>query len=181
MVVGARRAPGPGATAPRPASTADTDTLGIMSEPRSDAPPESPRALPDGRYGDAESNSGLASKAVAVVLGLLVVAIVVASGFTIYRLNATPEVTGEVVGVDVVDDDKVNVSFTVTRDEPGTPVYCIIRAQEQSKGELGRREVYVQPSESDSVRIDTTIATSARAFMADVYGCGSDVPDYLRR
>lgn len=180
MVVDANSAPGPCATDPRPASTAHPDTLGTMSDPRSDVPPESPLAHPEDRYGNAESNSGLAGKMLAVLLVLLVIALVVASAFTIYRFSATPDIAGEVVGVDVADDE-VNVSFTVTRDEPGTPVYCIIRAQEQSKGELGRREVYIPPSESGSVRVDSAIATSERAFMADVYGCGDDVPDYLRR
>lgn len=152
-----------------------------MSEPRSDAPSESHLARPEDRYGNADTSSGLASKMVAVLLVLLVAGIVVAGAITIYRLNATPAITGEVVGVDVVDDESVNVSFTVTRDEPATPVYCVIRAQEQSKGELGRREIYVPPSESGSVQVESTIATTGRAFMADVYGCGDDVPDYLRR
>lgn len=181
MAARAHRAPGPGATAPRPAPTAGPDTLGTMSEPRSDAPSESPLARPEERYGTTDVSSGLASKLVAVLLVLLVVAIVVAGAITMYRLNATPAITGDVVGVDVVDDESVNVSFTVNRDEPGTPVYCIIRAQEESKGELGRREVYIPPSESGSVQVETTIATTGRAFMADVYGCGNDVPDYLRR
>lgn len=152
-----------------------------MSEPRSDAASQGPLTRPEDRYGDTATDYGLAGKLVAVVLVLLVGALVVASAVTIYRLNATPAISGEVVGVDVIDDDEVRVYFTVTRDEPGTPVYCILRAQEQSKGELGRREVYVPPSDSGSVQIETTIATSERAFMADVYGCGDDVPDYLRR
>ncbi|MDV8002753.1 DUF4307 domain-containing protein [Rhodococcus sp. IEGM 1408] len=155
-----------------------------MSEPRSDAtsqlPATPPATLPPGRYDEAKG-SGLGGKAVAVVLALLVGALLVASAVTIYRLNATPEISGEEIGVTVVDDGRTDLSLTVTRDEPGTAAYCIIRAQDQTKGEVGRREVYVPPSESGTVQVEASIATSSRAFMGDVYGCGDDVPDYLRR
>ena len=159
-----------------------------MSEPRSDATsplPATPSAtqpptLPPGRYDDA-AGSGFTGKAVAVFLVLLVGALLVASGVTVYRLNATPEISGEEIGVTVVDDERTDIVLTVTRDEPGTPVYCIVRAQDQTKGEVGRREVYVPPSESGTVQVETSIATSSRAFMGDVYGCGDDVPEYLRR
>ncbi len=151
-----------------------------MSEPRSDAPSPLPATLPPGRYGDTES-SGLGGKVVAVLLVVLVGALLVAGGVTVYRLNAEPEISGEVLGVTVVDDDRTDLLLTVTRDEPGTPVYCILRAQDQTKGEVGRREVYVPPSESGVVQLEGSITTSARAASADVYGCGDDVPDYLRR
>lgn len=151
-----------------------------MSEPRSDAPSPRPPSLPEDRYGDAQTGSRVMGKAVAAVLALLVAAIVVAGVVTIYRLNATPSVSSEVIGVEVIDDHVVEVAITVTRDEPGVAAYCIVRAQEESKGELGRREVYVPPSENGTIQIDMAIATTGRAFMADVYGCGEDVPDYLR-
>ena len=151
-----------------------------MSEPRSDAPSQRIPSRPEDRYGDAQTGSGLAGKVVAAFLVLLVGALLVAGGITIYRLNATPDITSEVIGVEVVDDQLVRVSMTVSRDEPGEAAYCIIRAQDQSKGELGRREVFVPPSENGTIQIDTEIVTTARAFMADVYGCGDDVPDYLR-
>lgn len=151
-----------------------------MSEPRSDAPSQHPPSRPEDRYGAAEAGSGVMGKVVAAFLVLLVGALLVAGGVTIYRLNATPAITSEVIGVEVVDEEMVRVSMTVSRDEPGVAAYCIVRAQDQSKGELGRREVYVPPSESGTIQIDTEVATIARAFIADVYGCGDDVPDYLR-
>lgn len=155
-----------------------------MSEPRSDATSQHPATLPPtpppGRYNDT-GRSGLGGKAVAVVLALLVGALLVASAVTLYRLNATPEISGEGIAVTVVDDGRTDLSLTVTRGDPGTAVYCIIRAQDQTKGEVGRREVYVPPSESGTVQVDASIATSSRGFMGDVYGCGEDVPEYLRR
>lgn len=151
-----------------------------MNEPTSGTPARGRTSPPEGRY-DATPGSGFGGKVVAAILTLLVGALLVAGGYTIYQLNVTPSVTAEVVGVDVIDEGRVDVAMTVTRDEPETPVYCIIRAQEQSKGELGRREVYVPPSESSTIRIDTFVTTSQPAFIADSYGCGEDIPDYLRR
>lgn len=152
-----------------------------MSEPRSDAPSQRPAGPPADRYADADRGSGLAGKVVAVLLVLLVGALLVAGVVTMYRLNQTPDIAGEATGVEVVDSGRVDLTFTVTREEPGTPAYCIIRAQEESKGELGRREVYVPPSENGTVEITASVFTTDRAFIADVYGCGEDVPDYLRR
>ena len=172
--VGARSPP-PGGPPPGPA-----DTLVDMSEPRSDAPSPRPATLPPGRYDDTRG-SGFGGKVVAVLLVLLVGALLVAGAVTLYRINATPEISGEVLGVSVIDDDRTDLMLTVTRDEPATPVYCILRAQDQTKGEVGRREVFVPPSESGMVQVEASIATSARASSADVYGCGDDVPDYLRR
>ena len=148
-----------------------------MSEPRSDAPSQRPPSRPQDRYGAAESTSGVAGKVVAGLLVLLVGALLVAGAVTIYRLNATPDITGEVIGVEVVDEELPD-PMTVSRDEPGIAVYCIVRAQDQSR-ELGRREVYVR-RRARRRQVDTEIATTSRAYMKDVYGCGDDVPDYLR-
>lgn len=156
-----------------------------MNEPRSDAAPQSPATpqlgLPPGRYDGAETGSGVAGKFVAVLLVVLVAALMVASAFTLYRLNATPDISGEEIAMEVIDDQHATVMFTVTRDEPETPAYCIVRTQDQSKGEIGRREVYVPPSESVTVRVETTVVSATRAVTGDIYGCGADVPDYLRR
>ena len=83
--------------------------------------------------------------------------------------------------MEVIDDQHAEVIFNVTRDEPETPAYCIVRVQDATKGELGRREVYIPPSEASTVRIETVVASSRRAALGDIYGCGADVPDYLRR
>ena len=149
-----------------------------MNEPRSDDPSQAPSTPPSERYGD--SGSGVAGKVVAGFLVLLVGALVVAGAVAGYRLNADPDISAEQTGVTVVDDERTDLVMTVTRDEPGTPVYCIVRAQDQTKGEVGRREVYVPPSESGTIQVQVSSETWARGFVADVYGCGDDVPDYLR-
>lgn len=150
-----------------------------MSEPTSDAPSQRPPEPPTERYGQARS--ALTSRAVALLLTLLVGALLVAGVVTMVRLNDSPDISGEVMSVSIVDDERADVVMTVTRDEPSTPAYCILRAKDETKGEVGRREVYVPPSEDERVRVEASIPTWAPAFEADVYGCGSDVPDYLRR
>lgn len=157
-----------------------------MSDPRSDAarrsPAAAPTTLPPGRYDErGPAAAGISGKVIAVMLGLLVVALVAAGAWTVYRLNATPSIDGQVIGVTVVDESRTDVLVDVTREEPGTPVYCILRAQDQTKGEVGRREIYIPPSEDSTARVEATIATTARAVIGDVYGCGEDVPAYLRR
>lgn len=117
----------------------------------------------------------------AVLLVVLVGALLVGGAYTLYKINATPEVSAEEIALEVIDDQQAKMILNVTRDEPETPAYCIVRAQDQGKGELGRREVYIPPSESSTVRIETIVATTERAFLGDVYGCGEDVPDYLHR
>ena len=155
-----------------------------MSESRSDAASEPTGStsppLPPGRYGTTgTTGSTLSGKLVAVVLILLVGALLVAGAVTVYRLASTPDITGTAIGVTVVDDQRTDIVVDVMRDEPGTPVYCIVRALGPAKAEVGRREVYVPASEQGTVGFDAAIATTGRASTADVYGCGEDVPGYL--
>lgn len=141
-----------------------------------------PRTRPAERY-DAvpESRSVVSGRAVALLLIGLIAALVAAGGYTIMQYMGTPEISGQESGFVTESDSLMHMRVDVTRDEPSTPVYCIVRAKEYSGGEVGRREIYVPPSDQRTVRIDTTIETIARGFVPDVYGCGSDIPAYLRR
>lgn len=157
-----------------------------MNEPSSDAAgtPElsRPATPPPGRYDEVRpAGSTVTGRAVAVVLILLVLGLVAAGFYTTYQLTTTPSISGEGVAMTTVDEGRADLSFTVTRDEPETPVYCIVRAQDETRGEVGRREVYIPPSEHTTVGVETSIATFEAAAIGDVYGCGDDVPDYLHR
>ena len=70
--------------------------------------------------------------------------------------------------------------MAVTRKDPSRAAVCIVRARSVDGAEVGRREVYIAPSESGTVQIDTTIETTARPAVGEVYGCSFDVPSYLR-
>jgi hypothetical protein len=89
------------------------------------------------------------------------------------------DVEGELGGYQLVDDETVSVTITVTRDDPSRPVVCIVRARSRDGSETGRREVLVPPSDQRTVQVTTAVKSSRPPVVGDVYGCGTDVPSYL--
>jgi len=89
------------------------------------------------------------------------------------------EVEGELGGYQLIDDETVAVTITVTREDPSRPAVCIVRARSKDGSETGRREVLVPPSSHKSVQVTTSVKTSRPPAVGDVYGCGTDVPSYL--
>ena len=75
--------------------------------------------------------------------------------------------------------ETVEVTLSVTRDDPSQPVVCIVRARSFDGNETGRREVLVVPSTVATVQVTTIVKTSRPPVVGDVYGCGTDVPAYL--
>ncbi len=140
---------------------------------------ETPLPRPANRYGRSRL-SGVTRRRVIIALGLLVIA----AGFAIavigYQRLGTSEVTGSLAGYRVVDDETASVTITVTRTDPSRPVDCIVRVRSQDGSETGRREVLVPPSQAATVQVTTTVKSSKRPVVADIYGCGTDVPAYLR-
>jgi hypothetical protein len=59
-------------------------------------------------------------------------------------------------------------------------VDCIVRVRSKDGSETGRREVLVPPSDQATVQVTTTVKSFQRPVMADIYGCGTNVPGYLR-
>ncbi|MEW5808290.1 MAG: DUF4307 domain-containing protein [Actinomycetota bacterium] len=116
-----------------------------------------------------------------VVVGLFaaVVALGVAIAAVAFSRLGSPEVKGELGGYRVVDDHTVEVTASITRDDPSEPVVCIVRARSYDGDEVGRRELLVAPSTAETVQVTTSVTTSRPAVVGDVYGCGTDVPSYL--
>ncbi|PRC53691.1 DUF4307 domain-containing protein, partial [Mycobacterium sp. ITM-2017-0098] len=79
----------------------------------------------------------------------------------------------------VLDPHTVDITISVTRDDPSRPVVCIVRARSYDGDETGRREGLVPPATAETVQVTTTVKSSRPAVMGDVYGCGTDVPGYL--
>jgi hypothetical protein len=59
-------------------------------------------------------------------------------------------------------------------------VDCIVRARSKDGSETGRREVLIPPSDSPTVQVTTIVKSFQPPTIGDVYGCGTDVPSYLR-
>jgi hypothetical protein len=116
-----------------------------------------------------------------IVLGLtalVLVAGVAIAAVAFTRFNSGG-VKGEMAGYRIVDDETVEVTLSVTRDDPSQPVVCIVRARSFDGNETGRREVLVVPSTAATVQVTTIVKTSRPPVVGDVYGCGTDVPAYL--
>lgn len=138
-----------------------------------------PIPRPDARYGRPRL-SRRARRRVAIALGVLVAAAGIVIAVIGYQRISTSAVTGSLVGYRLVDDETASVTISVTRSDPSRPVACIVRVRATNGTETGRRELLVPPSEATTVQVTTTVKSSQPPVMADVYGCGTEVPSYLR-
>lgn len=138
-----------------------------------------PIPRPDARYGRPRL-SRRARRRVAIALGGLVAAAGIVIAVIGYQRISTSAVTGSLVGYRLVDDETASVTISVTRSDPSRPVACIVRVRATNGSETGRRELLVPPSEATTVQVTTTVKSSQPPVMADVYGCGTEVPSYLR-
>jgi Domain of unknown function (DUF4307) len=116
---------------------------------------------------------------IAIGLALLVLAVGVTVAVIASQRLGSGDVKGELGGYRLVDDETVEVTISVTRDDPSRPVVCIVRARSIDGSETGRREVLVPPSTQKTVQVITVVKASRRPVVGDVYGCGTDVPSYL--
>jgi hypothetical protein len=133
---------------------------------------------PTARYG-RQRLSRRTGRRIAIGLTALVVVIGVVIAAVAFSRLGSSDVEGEMAGYKLVDSNTVDVTISVTRDDPSRPVVCIVRAKSLDGDESGRREVLVPPSDAVTVQVTTTVKSSKPAVMGDVYGCGTDVPGYL--
>lgn len=131
---------------------------------------------PEARYG----RSRVPRRWVIGALGALVVAAGLVIAVVSYHRLGTGAVTGTLAGYQLIDDETASVTISVTRSDPSRPVDCIVRVRAKDGSESGRREVLVPPSGAKTVQLTTTVKSSKPPMMADIYGCGTDVPAYLR-
>ena len=140
---------------------------------------EAPVPRPEARYGRPRL-SRRSRRRVVIALAVLVVAAGVAVAVVGYQRLGTSDVAGSLAGYQVIDNETASVTISVTRSDPSRPVDCIVRVRSKDGSETGRREVLVPPSDQATVQVTTTVKSSKPPVMADIYGCGTDVPGYLR-
>lgn len=133
---------------------------------------------PAARYGRQRLSRSSRRRAVVILSAVIVVA-GVALALVAYQRLGTGEVKGELGGYELLDGETVQVTISVTREDPSRPVVCIIRARSIDGAESGRREVLVPPSSQSTVQVTAVVKSSRRPVVGDVYGCGTDVPAYL--
>lgn len=133
---------------------------------------------PEARYGRQRLDRRT-RRWIALGLTLFVVVLGVAIAAVAFTRLGSAEVEGELGGYRVIDDQTIEVTMSVTREDPSRPVVCIVRARSYDGTETGRRELLVPPAEDSTVQVTTLVKTSAPAVVGDVYGCGTEVPSYL--
>ena len=133
---------------------------------------------PAARYG-RERLSRSSRRRVVVLLFALIVAAGVAIAIVGSQRLGAGEVKGDLGGYRLLDPETVEVTVSVTRDDPSRPVVCIVRSRALDGSEVGRREFLVPPSSQATVQVTTTVKSSRPPVIGDVYGCGTDVPSYL--
>lgn len=134
---------------------------------------------PAARYGRQRLARSSRRRLVAALF-VVIVAAGVALAFVGYQRLGTAEVKGELGGYQLLGADTVEITISVTRQDPSRPVVCIVRARSVDGAEIGRREVLVPPSTADTVVVSTIVKATRQPVVGDVYGCGTDVPAYLR-
>ena len=140
---------------------------------------EAPIPRPEARYGRPRL-SGRSRRRIAVALPVLFVAAGIVVAAVGYQRLGTSDVSGSLAGYQLIDDETASVTISVTRSDPSRPADCIVRVRSKDGNETGRREVLVPPSDQATVQVTTTVKSFQRPAMADIYGCGINVPGYLR-
>jgi Domain of unknown function (DUF4307) len=117
-----------------------------------------------------------------IVIALAVLGVVAGSVVAIigYQRLGRSDVVGTLAGYELIDQETVSVTISVTRSDPSRPVDCIVRVRAKDGSESGRREVLVPAASEPTVQVTTIVKSSQPPAMGDVYGCGNDVPGYLR-
>jgi hypothetical protein len=131
---------------------------------------------PESRYGRKK----LPRRGVVIAVSVLAVAISIVVAVVGYQRLGTAPVEGTLGGYQLVDGQTVDVTISVTRDDPSRPVVCILRARSKDGAEVGRREILVPPSDQATVQVTAAVKASRPPVIGDVYGCGADVPGYLK-
>jgi phage tail tape-measure protein len=140
---------------------------------------EGPIPRPEARYGRSRL-SRIPRRWVIGTLGALVVVAGLVIAVIGYHRFGTSDVKGTTAGYRVIDDQTASITISVTRSDPSRPVDCIVRVRSKDGSETGRRELLVPPSDAATVQVTTTVKSFEPPVVADIYGCGTDVPAYLR-
>ena len=131
--------------------------------------PSAARRRPPGRY---DTPSLLGQRLLAVLLGVLFVAVLAAVGSYVWSRYGGDQVRGQVLRFDVVSDRAVEMEVEVAK-TAGATAYCVIRARGEQGREVGRDVAVLDAvGTPDTVARGTfVLATARRASTAELAGC----------
>jgi hypothetical protein len=129
------------------------------------------RSLPP----DLQARYGIGRRPwLAIVGGVIAAAAFVAAlAFVTFNL-LSPQVTYEVLAWDDVSADRVDVTFDVRR-APEWDVYCVIRAQDESRADVGYAIVPI-PRGTSYAQLTYSLRTLAPAYIVEVLACEAGAP-----
>ena len=137
----------------------------------------SPR--PAERYGRNRGSGGsIGGKVVAIVSGLLMIALLVVGARTIMERFNQP-VRAEFISQEHIDDNTGRLWIDVNRKNPDTPAYCIVTAVDYSHAEVGRREVVLPAGGDEHSRIAVDLPVREPLVSGRIYGCSENLPFYM--
>ncbi|MDO5030408.1 MAG: DUF4307 domain-containing protein [Corynebacterium sp.] len=133
------------------------------------------------RYGDTK-NRTLPAKL--VVIGILAM-LVITGAYIFVQMNrvSAPDVSASQAGWSRTpgkEDEQFIFTLDVTREKPELDSYCIIYALNYDVAEVGRRDVFIPGGGEKTVRMDVPISTREMAVAGDVYGCSTEIPEFLK-
>lgn len=132
--------------------------------------------LPEGRYGSAgKAQPRRWRRWLYLVIALLVSGTI---AVVAYQNLGDGPISAERVAFKELPGNAMQITLTVSRDEPDRDGVCIVRARDKTGAESGRREVLVRPGAKNGT-LTTVIKSVGQPVTADVYGCSYDVPRYL--
>lgn len=114
-----------------------------------------------------------------VALSVLVVVAGVSLAWLGYNKFATPDVSGQATGYEILNPSTVSVQLTVTRKDPSRPVACVVRGRSKDGNESGRREILIPSGTQTQIGVRTEVITSRPPVIGEVFGCTTSVPGYL--
>ncbi len=135
--------------------------------------------LPEGRY-PASASRGPVSRRTRSILLTVVLLVGLGIAYIGYQRFAVADVEATALTFDLVDDSTVSITFSVARPEPQQDVVCIIRARSRDGSETGRREILVPGSSEREITVTSIVRTSQPPAVGDVYGCSTNIPEYLQ-
>lgn len=115
---------------------------------------------------------GLTKRKKLPVLIALLIALVVGTGLGLAEFRKShPSIHWELRAFQIESDTKVGVVWEVLRSE-NEPTYCVLRAQDINRMDVGYATVFIEPGEAFVVE-EYSLATESAPVLAEVLGCSN--------
>jgi hypothetical protein len=133
------------------------------------ATPDAGPMFPPGRYGRRRESAGRRRRWAVPTVALVIVAVMALITVKLYVQYGRDAFSPNVIGSSNITDSSITVTFTVTKGE-GVGGSCTVAAYTYGDQQVGEAQVPV-PRAGTQARITYTLATTAKAYIAEVPAC----------